>query len=489
MKLESSEDQSVIFAMITTSSIGLIISLLVVIVLAINLWLRSHQRRQTWTFATSSPFVNQDEKTPLIHDRGNTVSQRNENEKNGKTAQDEAPKIVPLPDFNWKTTEPLKFRPFKPRYHITMALQNSTPSDLIIIDNNYLSRIRYRQETLSLHADEVMGVLPEGREAVRELYTYLLGEYLPVRYPGMFRVVSGTGEDEGEETGKTFQNLITNASFRLFPPPSDPLDCLRVIAQTVEDDFFLLLPFPCSSPPSVPSASSPASLSSPSCTSPTNPSPNSPSDTTTPNTSTQTQHYCVAFLNIHPSGFTPLSKLGLPLSQIHSPVPSYSKIGPSMERFFSRLPTQKLVKRVNWGIQLHSELYSPSGNHVHQEDLDSGRVAMEEVKPEDFGDTEAEEARLRVELQGCWRLRETKAVVFGFKTYLYGLKEVKGEVVDVEMEGDGKGNGGKGNTEKMKMGEALAQAIEGLGEGNAPGMWRYKGAVRWGGAVVRWLRS
>ncbi|CCC05339.1 unnamed protein product [Sordaria macrospora k-hell] len=327
------------------------------------------------------------------------------------------------------------------------ALQNSTPSDLIIIDNNYLSRIRYRQETLSLHADEVMGVLPEGREAVRELYTYLLGEYLPVRYPGMFRVVSGTGEDEGEETGKTFQNLITNASFRLFPPPSDPLDCLRVIAQTVEDDFFLLLPFPCSSPPSVPSASSPASLSSPSCTSPTNPSPNSPSDTTTPNTSTQTQHYCVAFLNIHPSGFTPLSN------------------------------------------SLHSELYSPSGNHVHQEDLDSGRVAMEEVKPEDFGDTEAEEARLRVELQGCWRLRETKAVVFGFKTYLYGLKEVKGEVVDVEMEGDGKGNGGKGNTEKMKMGEALAQAIEGLGEGNAPGMWRYKGAVRWGGAVVRWLRS
>lgn len=122
MKLESSEDQSVIFAMITTSSIGLIISLLVVIVLAINLWLRSHQRRQTWTFATSSPFVNQDEKTPLIHDRGNTVSQRNENEKNGKTAQDEAPKIVPLPDFNWKTTEPLKFRPFKPRYHITMGI-------------------------------------------------------------------------------------------------------------------------------------------------------------------------------------------------------------------------------------------------------------------------------------------------------------------------------------------------------------------------------
>ncbi|EGO54973.1 hypothetical protein NEUTE1DRAFT_47078 [Neurospora tetrasperma FGSC 2508] len=301
------------------------------------------------------------------------------------------------------------------------------------MDSNYLSRIRSRQEILSLHAAEVMGVLPEGQAAVKELYTYLLGEYLPVRYPTMFRIVSSYPGCPDT----TFQNLITNSSSPLSPPPSDPLDCLRVIAQTVEDDFFLLLPFP-----------KPNSL-----------------------TTSEMEHKCVAFMNLHPSGFSPSSKLGLPLSHIHAPVPSYEKIGPSMERFFARLSCDKLVKRMNWAMQLHPDLYCPGGNHVHQEDLET----MEEVT--EFGDEEAEKARLRVELQGVWRLRKTGAVVFGFKTYMYGLREVKEEVLEME---DG------GTT---KTGEALAQAIEGSGEGNAPGMWTYKGAVRWGAAVARWLRS
>jgi len=29
--------------------------------------------------------------------------------------------ITPLLDFNWKTTEPLQLRPFKPKYHLTMG--------------------------------------------------------------------------------------------------------------------------------------------------------------------------------------------------------------------------------------------------------------------------------------------------------------------------------------------------------------------------------
>lgn len=29
--------------------------------------------------------------------------------------------IEPLTGFNWEETEPLKFRPFKPVYHITMG--------------------------------------------------------------------------------------------------------------------------------------------------------------------------------------------------------------------------------------------------------------------------------------------------------------------------------------------------------------------------------
>lgn len=29
--------------------------------------------------------------------------------------------IIPLPDFDWRTTEPLKFRQFKDKYHLTMG--------------------------------------------------------------------------------------------------------------------------------------------------------------------------------------------------------------------------------------------------------------------------------------------------------------------------------------------------------------------------------
>lgn len=39
------------------------------------------------------------------------------------------------------------------------------------------------------------------------------------------------------------------------------------------------------------------------------------------------------------------------------------------------------------------------------------------------------------------------------------------------------------------LGLQLADAIEGLKEGNAPGMWVYKGGVRWGRAVCEFLRA
>jgi hypothetical protein len=33
----------------------------------------------------------------------------------------EFPEVKELPEFDWQTTEPLKLRPFKPRYHLTMG--------------------------------------------------------------------------------------------------------------------------------------------------------------------------------------------------------------------------------------------------------------------------------------------------------------------------------------------------------------------------------
>lgn len=144
------------------------------------------------------------------------------------------------------------------------------------------------------HQSTVVGAIPEGHDAVSELYTFLLAEYLPERYPTMFSL---------EQNGSMFRNHVTNRTFTT-EPPKDPLEAFKIIGETVEDDVFLLKP-------------------------------------------TDEGHLSVAFLCCHPAGFDPSTKLGKLLKDIHEPVPSYDKIGPSMERFFSKVKAGQFVKRTN----------------------------------------------------------------------------------------------------------------------------------------------
>lgn len=147
---------------------------------------------------------------------------------------------------------------------------------------------------MAIHEDTVLGFLPEGKEAVREIYNYLFQDYLPIRYPTIFRL---------NDDKKTLRNIVTSASFST-QAPEDGLIALRRIGQTVEEEMFLLRETP-------------------------------------------EGHQCVALVCCFASGFDPSTKLGKTLQGIHSPVPAYEKIGPSMERFFSKLEVGKSVKRTN----------------------------------------------------------------------------------------------------------------------------------------------
>ncbi|KUI60946.1 hypothetical protein VP1G_08135 [Cytospora mali] len=313
--------------------------------------------------------------------------------------------VEPMAGFQWTQKEPLKFRPFKPVYHITMALQNSSPADLIVMDRNYKDHILERRQLMIDHPSIVVGATPRGKAAVQEMYAYLLSEYLPKRYPSMFSL---------SDDGKKFHNQVIGTSFPTLPP-DDALEALRTIGETIEDDMFLLH-------------------------------------------ETNKGHRSVAYVCCYPSGFDPSEKLDKLLDEIHEPVPSYNKIGPSMERFFSRVKVGKNAKRVNWSVVDSPILFNCKGNHVHGEDVE------EVIEDEDI---DISQARMRVELQTVSRLPATGAVVFSFKTHLYTLEEIKA---------DG-------------MGDQLADAIDGLGKGNAPGMWTYKGAIRWGKKVKEYLRS
>ncbi|XXG93783.1 hypothetical protein Hte_000032 [Hypoxylon texense] len=244
---------------------------------------------------------------------------------------------------------------------------------------------------MTKHANHALGCLPCGIEAVQEVYTYLLEEYLPARYPTIF------SRDE-----KSFHNRVTGISLPLLPP-EDPIAALRSLGQTVEDDMFFLR-------------------------------------------ETEEGHQCIAFVCCCPSGFDPAEKIGKLLKDIHGPVPSYDKIGPSMERYFSRLEVGKSACRVNWSVTTDAELFNVSGNHVNEGD-----------RVEEDIEIDIEKAQVRMELQTLTRMPKTRAILFSFKTYLCPVKEIKAEGLGVD----------------------LADAIEGLRKGNAPGMWVYKGPIRW----------
>ncbi|EFQ35552.1 uncharacterized protein GLRG_10696 [Colletotrichum graminicola M1.001] len=311
--------------------------------------------------------------------------------------------IEPLSEFDWRQNDPTNYRSFKPVYHITMAIQASAPEDLIIFDKAYLDRVTNRRRILKENTSKVAGAVPEGIPALHETWTYLLSEYLPTRYPTMFSL---------SEDGAIFQNHITNISLPT-TPPEDPDIALQALGETVEDDIFLLVETP-------------------------------------------EGHRAVAFVCCHPAGFDPSDKLGKLMKDIHRPVPSYDKIGASMERFFSRLQVGKSVKRLNWSVSTHDKLFSPSDLHIYNGD------SVEEDEEVDIS-----KACLRQELQTLTRLPETGAILFSFKTYLTPIEQIKNEGYGLQ----------------------LADAIEGLKYGNAPGMWVYKGAARWGKSVCEYLRS
>ena len=235
--------------------------------------------------------------------------------------------IEPLHGFDWQNVEPRKLRPFKPIYHITMgkyagsrlhvtigrdsltlciALQSDALSNLITIDKDYLSRIDLRRDLLARYADTVHGCLPEGAEAVREVYTFLLRDYLPRRFPSMFAL---------SRNSQSLTNTVTQRTYPCTPAKAKTdtaaaaaaaaaAEALTSLAEIVEEDMFILRETP-------------------------------------------DGHRCVAFLCCFPSGFDPSSKLGKLLREVHAPVPAYDRIGQSMERFFARLEVGKGVRRVN----------------------------------------------------------------------------------------------------------------------------------------------
>lgn len=323
----------------------------------------------------------------------------------------------------------MALRPFKPTYHLTMSLENMTIDELIAVDETYESRIQLRRQILRDHPS-TMGVRRGGEAAIYEFYEWMTAVYLPRRFPTMYSLSEG-------EKGSHLYNRATEETIPL--RPTSVREALRTLGAHVDTDFLFLQ-----------------------------------------RSSEDDKYHLEGFQTCFPNGFSSLEKLGLPLAEIHKPVPRYAaKLEKSMDRFFANLAVGKIVKRSNWSITTNDVLYAEAGNHLYAEDETQGKETKDERK-RDFSkasladdiarqrdEVSVPDCRVRCERQTLHRLPKSGGLVFGVKTYLYTLSEIKAE-------GSGK---------------ELACAIEGLGKGSVPEMEFYKRGVIWGEKVKKFLRS
>ncbi|EGP88933.1 uncharacterized protein MYCGRDRAFT_85322 [Zymoseptoria tritici IPO323] len=242
------------------------------------------------------------------------------------------------------------------------------------------------------HPDATIQSTPVADKAVLELHDWMFRTYLPMRYPQIYYRQSGA--DGG---------LLNGVSNKIIPlSPSSAVEALRALGSNIDTDFLVLMP--CSiSPDGLPI------------------------------------YHLQAFVTCFPSGFSLRKKLGMPLAEIHTPVPGYkAKLEKSMDRFFARLECGKAVKRSNWGITTVTDLFLEGGTHFHNDKASDGPSSTS---------TEGDGPSTR--------------------TYQYHLEDVKN---------DG-------------YADELAAAIEGLVMGSVPEMNFYKRGVVWSEAVLQYLRS
>ncbi|KAI1437055.1 hypothetical protein GGR50DRAFT_647064 [Xylaria sp. CBS 124048] len=112
-------------------------------------------------------------------------------------------------------------------------------------------------------------------------------------------------------------------------------------------------------------------------------------------------------------GWSIENKIGLPLHEIHQDVPDYKqKMQFSMDRYFSKMPTDKPIQRASWELKVDQPLYMPPKDPrsaYQDEKLTRSRV------------------HLRVDWQTLRRLPLSGGIAFNFKTFFTPIEEFRDE--------------------------------------------------------------
>ncbi|KAI4181529.1 MAG: hypothetical protein LQ346_006758 [Caloplaca aetnensis] len=264
-----------------------------------------------------------------------------------------------------------------------MGLQKTDINGIVHIDRTYAERVEARQDIVRQYPG-ALGCLDSGVDTVNELYEFLMHEYLPHRYPTMFRLSLPAG---------TVQNLITSETLPL-TAPADRYETLRIINRAVDEDFLMMLPSPDGD-----------------------------------------GHSLQAFVWAYPVGFDPQSKLGLKLRELHKPVPGYKeKLASSMDRYFGNLEPGKVMDRYFGNLEPGKVMYRVNFALATNDNLcERGEYHLYPGQEPTETDFDLEECYVRCELQTLFALPKSGGKVLSVHLYLYPLREIKDVGLGMQM--------------------------------------------------------
>lgn len=342
-----------------------------------------------------------------------------------KTSEEYKPPIItPVdPSFEWDKVEPVKTFPFKDaEYKLTMGVRKLDPNEWLLLEPSYLDHIEHRikistnshpkyDKDFNLRESTIFST-PECEPAIRELYD-LVVQFMLDRYPKYFKLENGM-----------VHNLITDDRIpHKTVVGEDVEEYLMMLCRNVEEDFIILLK-------------------------------------DEKHQKEEDEYYFKGGIFVFAAGFDPKDKFNRPMTAIHAPIPGYEdKLKVSMNRFFNRLPVGQFVTRSNFSVQTHDLLFVHDRNKGYNRPKDFVVIPKKEEEL-DF-DTEV---FYRSERQTLTRLPKSGAVVFGIRTFLVPMSDMK------------------------KEGEEVANRLAGAIEKFPDDIRQYKNGIEWGQAVSGYLR-
>ncbi|KAJ5241285.1 uncharacterized protein N7469_002876 [Penicillium citrinum] len=265
----------------------------------------------------------------------------------------------PYPEHQLDKALPRPYRPFRWSYHQTMSLTKLETDWWIELESTYKSRIAQRKDLFAKNGKAVLDALPGSELACKELMEMVL-QYICARYPQHFTLIDK----------RILKNRILNTEqdIRSKPP-------LEILLDNVPEDFALML------------------------------------------RDDETGFYFLrAAVICSALGWNVASKIGKQLHQIHAPIPDYKeKMQFSMDRFFTKMPTEKPIQRGSWSLEVGEPLYMPPGD------------PHEELRKYQDPGLSIEDCTLRVDWQTLRRLPLSASIVFNFKAVFSPITEFRDE--------------------------------------------------------------